>query len=248
LLNDVCGIKLQGNQITVGSAHFPSRMTICDKEIPASFDTEGTVCLASNDREPRFAIEKRAVAALVSVVSPSQAVATARPLPRQIETRAISAGVRLTGTDLAQATDKGTAVHEALRILLCRPDLRHRVGQHCRIAEAEIELLAQQAQALRQTLTELGYSRLHIEQPIEIELADGGRQSIIVDLIAEGAHGFMIVDHKSGPVADHLARFESYWPQLAAYINTVGDRGNKPVNGAAVFWTETGELTLGIGI
>jgi ATP-dependent exoDNAse (exonuclease V) beta subunit len=248
LLNDVCGIKLQGNQITVGSAHFPSRMTICDKEIPASFDTEGTVCLASNDREPRFAIEKRAVTAVVSVVSPSQAVATARPLPRQIETRAISAGVRLTGSDLAQATDKGTAVHEALRILLCRPDLRHRVGQHCRIAEAEIELLAQQAQALRQTLTELGYSRLHIEQPIEIELADGGRQSIIVDLIAEGAHGFMIVDHKSGPVADHVARFESYWPQLAAYINTVGDRGSKPVNGAAVFWTETGELTLGIGI
>lgn len=61
------------------------------------------------------------------------------------------------------------------------------MGQHCRIAEAEVELLAQQAQALRQTLTELGYSRLHIEQPIEIELADGGRQSIIVDLIAEGS-------------------------------------------------------------
>jgi ATP-dependent exoDNAse (exonuclease V) beta subunit len=201
--------------------------------------------LASSNREPKFAIEKRAVGSLVLVVSPSQAVATARPLPRQIETRAIAAGVRLTGSDLAQATDKGTAVHEALRILLCRPDLRGRVSQHCRVSAAEVELLAQQAQALRQTLAELGYTRLHIEQPIELELADGGRQSIIVDLIAEGTDGFMIVDHKSGPVADHAARFESYWPQLAAYIDAVEFKAGKAVRSAAVFWTETGELTLG---
>jgi ATP-dependent helicase/nuclease subunit A len=245
LLNDVCGIKLQGNQITVGSANFPSRMTVCDKEMPASFDTEGTVWLASNDREPRFAIEKRAVTTLFAVVSPSQAVATARLLPRQIETRAIAAGVRLSGSDLAQATDKGTAVHEALRILLCRPDLRGRVSQHCRVSDAEVELLAQQAQSLRQTLADLGYTRLHIEQPIDIALSDGGRQSIILDLIAEGPHGFMIVDHKSGAVADHAQRFESYWPQLAAYIDAVGAKGAKAVDGAAIFWTETGELTIG---
>lgn len=245
LLNDGCGIKLQGNQITVGAAHFPSRMTICGKEIPASFDREDRVRLESNDREPRFAIERRAIGLITPVISPSQAMATTRPLPLQIETRPISAGVRLTGSDLAQATDKGTAVHEALRILLCRPDLRHRVGQHCRIAEAEVELLAQQAQALRQTLTELGYSRLHIEQPIDIALSDGGRQIIILDLIAEGPNGIIIVDHKSGAVADHAKRFESYWPQLAAYIDAVGTKGEKAVDGAAVFWTETGELTIG---
>lgn len=248
LLHDVCSIKLQGNEITVGSANFPSRMTICDKEIPASFDTVGRICLASSNREPRFAIERRAIGQLTSVISPSQAIATARPLPSQIDTRAISVGVRLTGSDLAQATDKGTAVHEALRILLCRPDLRGRVSQHCRVSDAEVQVLEQQAQALRQTLAELGYPRLHIEQPIEIALTDGGRQSIIVDLIAEGAEGFIIIDHKSGPIADHTVRFESYWPQLAAYIDAVGNRGGKPVNGAAVFWTETGELTLGLGI
>jgi hypothetical protein len=116
------------------------------------------------------------------------------------------------------------------------------------VSDAEVQVLEQQAQALRQTLAELGYPRLHIEQPIEIALTDGGRQSIIVDLIAEGAEGFIIIDHKSGPIADHAVRFESYWPQLAAYIDAVGNRGGKPVNGAAVFWTETGELTLGLGI
>jgi hypothetical protein len=119
------------------------------------------------------------------------------------------------------------------------------VGQHCRASEAEVELLAKQAQALGQTLTDLGYPRLHVEQPIEFELADGGRQSIIVDLIAEGTDGFMIVDHKSGPVVDHALRFESYWPQLVAYIDAVGTKGGRAVAGAAIFWTETGELTIG---
>ncbi|TXG82229.1 MAG: hypothetical protein E6R12_12030 [Sphingomonadales bacterium] len=55
----------------------------------------------------------------------------------------------------------------------------------------------------------------------------------------------MIVDHKSGAVADHAQRFESYWPQLAAYIDAVGAKGEKAVDGAAIFWTETGELTIG---
>jgi ATP-dependent exoDNAse (exonuclease V) beta subunit len=219
-------------------------MTICDKEIPASFAAETRVGLDASDRELRFAIEQRPVMELEAVISPSLALSTHRPLPREIETRAVADGVRLSGTDLAQATDKGTAVHEALRILLCRPDLKDRVSQHCRASEAEVELLAKQAQALGQTLTDLGYPRLHVEQPIEIELADGGRQSIIVDLIAEGADGFMVVDHKSGPVVDHALRFESYWPQLVAYIEAVGAKRSKAVRGVGIFWTETGELTV----
>jgi ATP-dependent exoDNAse (exonuclease V) beta subunit len=244
LMNDVCGLTLQGNQITISAERFPARMTICDKEIPASFAAETRVGLGALDRELRFAIEQRPVMELEAVISPSLALSTHRPLPREIETRAIADGVRLSGTDLAQATDKGTAVHEALRILLCRPDLKDRVSQHCRASEAEVELLAKQAQALGQTLMDLGYPRLHVEQPIEIELADGGRQSIIVDLIAEGTDGFMIVDHKSGPVVDHALRFESYWPQLAAYIEAVGAKGSKAVRSVGIFWTETGELTV----
>jgi ATP-dependent exoDNAse (exonuclease V) beta subunit len=159
----------------------------------------------------------------------------------------IAPGVKLTGPDLVQATDRGTAIHEALRILLCRPDLRHRVQAHCRILDADVEFLSQQADALRQALADLGYPRLHVEQPIEVPLSDGGSQSIILDLIAEGPSGFMIVDHKSGAVSDHALRFERYWPQLAAYIDAVGTKGAKVVDGAAIFWTETGELTIGGG-
>lgn len=245
LLSDVCGIKFQGNQVSVGAVDFPARMTICGKELPASFEAENKVHLNVSDRELRFALEQRPIDVLTCVVSPSQAIATSRPMPRQIETRAIAPGIRLSGPDLAQATDKGTAIHEALRILLCRPDLRHRVQEHCRIVDAEVEFLEQQAMALCQTLADLGYPRLHVEQPIQVPLSDGGSQSIILDLIAEGPSGFMIVDHKSGAVSDHALRFERYWPQLAAYVDAVSAKGGKPVDGAAVFWTETGELTLG---
>ncbi|MBL0117370.1 MAG: PD-(D/E)XK nuclease family protein [Sphingomonadales bacterium] len=73
------------------------------------------------------------------------------------------------------------------------------------------------------------------EQPIEVPLSDGGSQSIILDLIAEGPDGFLIVDHKSGAVSDHALRFERYWPQLAAYIDAVGTKGAKAVDGAAIF-------------
>jgi hypothetical protein len=247
-MNDVCGLVLDGNQIIVGAKSFPARLTICDKDIPASFEAEERATLDLPDRELRFAIVPQPAEELVPVVSPSLAISTYRPLPVTIETRTISAGVRLAGEDLAQATDKGTAIHEALRILICRPDFKDRVGPHCRVSEPEVEILAQQAQALRQALAELGYPRLHLEQPIEIELADGGRQSIILDLIAEGDDGFMIVDHKSGPVADHAARFESYWPQLAAYIDAISLVGGKAVRGSAVFWTESGELTCGFDV
>ena len=120
--------------------------------------------------------------------------------------------------------------------------------EHCRILDAEVEFLSQQADALRQALADIGYPRLHVEQPIEVPLSDGGSQSIILDLIAEGTSGFMIVDHKSGAVEDHALRFERYWPQLAAYVDAVGLMGGKSVDGVAVFWTETGELTLGRGI
>jgi ATP-dependent exoDNAse (exonuclease V) beta subunit len=248
LLNDACGIRFQGNQISVGAEEFPARMTICSKELPASFEAENKVHLDASDRELRFALERRPIDAMASVVSPSQATETSRPLPSQIETRAIAPGVMLAGPDLVQATDRGTAIHEALRILLCRPDLSHKVHEHCRILDAEVEFLVQQAEALRQALADLGYTQLHVEQPIDIPLSDGGSQSIILDLIAEGPSGFMIVDHKSGAVSNPALRFERYWPQLAAYVDAVGAMGGKSVDGVAVFWTETGELTLGRGI
>lgn len=109
LLNDVCGIRFQGNQISVGAAEFPARMTICSKELPALFEAENKVHLDASDRELRFALERRPIDAMTSVVSPSQAIATSRPSPDR-DAQIAPAGVKLTGPDLVQATDRGIAI------------------------------------------------------------------------------------------------------------------------------------------
>jgi len=54
----------------------------------------------------------------------------------------------------------------------------------------------------------------------------------------------LVIDHKSGAVVDHAARFASYWPQMAAYTDAVEALGTTPVTSVAIFWTDNGELTL----
>jgi hypothetical protein len=171
----------------------------------------------------------------IAVLSPSQAVVTGRPMPEHLETRAVAPGVRVAGSESCPGRRPGTAIHDAFRILLQRPDLKDRVAAHCRMEAENVEALALQTEGLRRALAELGYPDLHVEQPLEIALADGGTQTAIIDLIAEGPDGYLIVDHKSGAVADHVARFATYWPQLAAYADAVEAIGGKPVSGVAIF-------------
>ena len=245
VMADACGVSIAGNQIHLGADCFPARLTVCGKERPASFDEASKRIAAGSTREPRFALVSSPMRAATAVAIASQATSTARQLPKPLETRAIAPAARITSLELERATDKGTAVHEALRILLLRPDLKHRVKSHCRLDEGEVDRLAEQAECLRTALAELGYPELHVEQPLEVALSDGGTQTVVVDLIAEGPAGYIVVDHKSGAVADHGARFETYWPQLAAYAEAIAARGQKSVTGAAIFWTDTGEMTLG---
>ena len=78
----------------------------------------------------------------------------------------------------------------------------------------------------------------------KVKLSDGGTLTAIIDLLAEGDEGFMIVDHKSGPVANHALRFASYWPQLSAYADAIDALGEKPVAAVSIFWTDSGELSV----
>ena len=107
-----------------------------------------------------------------------------------------------------------------------------------------MEALEKQARGLAKMLAEMGYPELHVEQPLEIALSDGGTLNATVDLIAEGPDGYIIVDHKSGAVVDHADRFADYWPQLAAYADAVTAIGDKQVHGGAVFWTDTGHVSF----
>ncbi|UNK79500.1 UvrD-helicase domain-containing protein [Sphingopyxis granuli] len=247
IMTGSCGVSISDNQIHVGDATFSARNLICGTEMSACFEEPdiGDRVLPHGQRSLRHAIVEQVAIAPVAITGPSGAVTANRPLPAGLETIAIAPGVVLTGEELTLATDKGTAIHEAFRILLQRPDLKHRVGPRCRLSEADVEALAAQAEGLRQTLADRGYGKLHVEQPLEIRLDDGGTQMAIIDLLAESADGYLIIDHKSGPAPDPAARFATYWPQLSAYAEVVDGLGGTPVQGVSIFWTDSGEMTVG---
>jgi len=237
------GLSLGTNTVELGSQSFSAKVHSLQAALPPCFG-EDTISASSNKREPRFAVIEQGIEPAIAIVSPSKALETARVMPAVLTTSQVAPGWRVEGEELSLATDKGTAIHEALRILLQRPDLAHRVAAHCRLSKADVEALEQQVQGLTKALAEMGYPELHVEQPLEIALDDGGTLNAIIDLIAEGPEGYLVVDHKSGAVDDHAKRMATYWPQLAAYAEAVEAAGEKPVKGTSIFWTDTGELTL----
>ena len=245
ILSDECGFGVDKSEIFVGENRFSARNLICGKDMPSSIDLETQIMIANFDREPRFAINTNDPLSLKAVLSPSQTLEASRPLPDKIETRVIATGLKISGLGSSEASDKGTAVHKAYQILICRPDHKVRVSTHCGIGGDEVDILEDQVSSLRHELSELGYDRLHSEQPIEIILSDGGSQIVIIDLIAEGPDGFMIVDFKSGTFIYELRDYAAYWPQLSAYCDAVETRSGKAVKAAALFWTQTGQLTVG---
>jgi ATP-dependent helicase/nuclease subunit A len=244
MMSDYGGHRLGANSVEINGESYAAKVHTLDAALPPCFEEDAVAAAMAGQREPRFALNALPLPLANAVVSPSQALETALAVPTNLTTMQIAPGCRVQSTDLTIATDKGTAIHEALRILLQRPDLVHRVAGHCRLAEEDVAVLGQQAQALAKALADLGYPELHVEQPLEIALSDGGTLHAIIDLIAEGPDGYFIVDHKSGGVDDHAERMTTYWPQLAAYAEAVKVVGDKPVKQVAIFWTDTGEMTL----
>jgi hypothetical protein len=244
LMDEHGALSLGANSVELGGQSFSAKVHALEAALPPCFGEDAADLAGADKREPRFAVIEQAIEPAIVIVSPSKALETVRVMPVALTTTQVAPGWRVEGEELSLATDKGTAIHEALRILLLRPDLNHRVAAHCRLSNADVEALERQAQGLAKALAELGYPDLHVEQPLEIALNDGGTLNAIIDLIAEGPEGYLIVDHKSGAVDDHAQRMATYWPQLAAYAEAVEAAGKKPVKGTSIFWTDTGELTL----
>ena len=243
ILLDDCGFSVKANSVAIGDLSFPVRQTICGDELPAIFEQSTGQEDSEAHITPREAIEPRAMPILREAAGPSRALSTERVTPDDLELVDIGPGVQIPASMMAQAADRGSAIHEALRILLLRSDLKHRVMAHCQLDEGVVGTLAEQAEGLRDQLSSRGFDTLHVEQPIDIWLDDGGRMTAIMDLLAEGPDGFVIVDHKSGPVSDHETRFQTYWPQLASYASAVEALEIKPVRAVAIMWTDTGMLT-----
>ena len=139
-------------------------------------------------------------------------------------------------------SSRGTALHLALRTYLTRPDLADRIGASVGLDEVTLDLVRQRAQALKLWLKGLGLETLICEMQILGKTSDGAEVPGIIDLVAVGPNGCMIIDHKSGGSGKGL---DVYWSQLSAYINVLpAIYPDLPLLGAAVFWLDHGRLEL----
>ena len=162
---------------------------------------------------------------------------------RPLETTRLSDGVAETRT--GSATERGTAWHLAFRVLVERPDLTDRIAAATGLPDGAITQIGRQAEALTGWLSERGYDKLHFELPLQETAADGSETNAILDCLAEGPGGLLILDHKSGPCPDPDARFADYRPQLDAYAAMVRAKWpGKPLRGIAIHWMSEGTVTL----
>ncbi|MCV2890662.1 UvrD-helicase domain-containing protein [Ruegeria aquimaris] len=175
--------------------------------------------------------------------SPSTIVALAQPEALRLETLRLAPGVDETRT--TDAADRGTAWHLAFRVLADRPDLANRIAAATGLPEKAVEQIACQAKAVTGWLKEHGYQKIHFELPLQEAAPDGSETNAILDCLAEGPAGLLILDHKSGPCPDPTARFATYMPQLSAYAEMVRRKWpDKPLNGVAIHWMSEGSLSV----
>lgn len=213
------GMKLEPGQIRLGEAAFPARTSFCGKEMPPECEDEAPSRSQSLARLGRRAIVPRPLRPNggPALLVPSGLPVPLSPLPAGLATDSIGPPLPMPREAFASATDRGTALHDMLRILLVRPDMRDRAAAALGLDWQTCAILARQAESLRAWLASRGYVTLMTEVPVEVQLPGGARVSAALDLVARGEAGLAIIDHKSDTVSDCDARFAHHWPQLSAY-------------------------------
>jgi ATP-dependent helicase/nuclease subunit A len=74
--------------------------------------------------------------------------------------------------------------------------------------------------------------RIHCEVPVQHRAASGAEVNGVIDLIAEGPAGRLVLDHKSGG-----GIYEDYMNQLELYIRTLGTDSPRRT-AAAIHWID----------
>ncbi len=245
------GLKVQPGKLVVGETGWPARILECCEEVPPEFNAPQPVAYAPplgfGDRRAAAGGGKspeKAPARTPWRVRPSQLAAENAPPPGPVQHIDLGAPVPLDGDGFDQADQRGTAWHLAFRTAVLRPDLQQRARAATGLDQQAADALLAQAQALTGWLKGAGYDRLHLELPVQIEEPTGAQTNAIIDLLAEGDGGFLIVDHKSGAPAELAAGFAGYRGQLAAYAQVIARQfPHKPVRGLAINWMRAGIVT-----
>ena len=244
MLIQECELEIHAGQVTVGGAAYPARSLECTDEPPAEFDVlvpiETEAMISFGELRDMRKTEKTPWR-----ISPSQLVKDTPPTPSSIETVDLGTPVDAAEDGFDHAATRGTAWHLVFRTAIARPDL---LDQACQAAGVETEVakaIEAQSRAVKDWLKGMGYDRFHLELPLQIEEPSGAQTNAIIDLLAEGPDGFLIVDHKSG-LADELEEsFATYRPQLEAYAAVLSKQfPEKTVQGLAINWMRRGFVSI----
>jgi ATP-dependent exoDNAse (exonuclease V) beta subunit len=135
---------------------------------------------------------------------------------------------------------RGTAIHLAMRTCLTRPDLQLALPMATGLDETTLTRVATRAAELQNWLTADGYTDLRCEISLLGHTAEGAEIPGMIDLLAIGPKGCLLIDHKTGGVGEGLG---AYWPQLSTYAGLVGDVFPElALRGVAIHWVDHGRL------
>jgi ATP-dependent helicase/nuclease subunit A len=230
---DACAPQIGDGKLRVGGVDCPAVITQLPElarftEYPTGVDRDA----------PRFGNVVPLSSAPTSPwrLQPSQS-ATTETTP---ESRGINLGAPWSST-VSNAT-RGTALHLAMRTYLTRSDLIDALPAATGLDDATLALVAERANALKTWLSADGYTDLQCEIPVLGYSPEGAEIPGMIDLLAIGPKGCLLIDHKTGGAGFGLGH---YWPQLSAYTRLITNVfPQKPLQGVAVFWVDHGRLEL----
>jgi ATP-dependent helicase/nuclease subunit A len=241
VFNDASAPQVGSGKLRIGGVDCPSHITQMPEHAGFTEYLAGT-----NTDTPRLghATPLPAVTLTPWRLQPSQ-FTTAQPAP---DSRSVTLGMAWTRTVSDAA--RGTALHFALRTCLTRPDLITALPMATGLDEETLEQVAERAGALKAWLAANGYTDLQCEIPVLGHSPDGAEIPGMIDLLATGPQGCLLIDHKTGGAGAGLG---PYWPQLLAYAGLLARVSpKKPVLGAAIHWVDHGKLeivsTVGINV
>ncbi len=178
-------------------------------------------------------------------IQPSQLQETNHSGIPPVKTIQLATGIPEQTGVFENASERGTALHLAFRVLLQDPQKTDQVALATGLSDKVLGRVRDQALEVEAWLNTLGYSELHFELPMQLEQNSGAQSNAVVDLLAEGPDGFLILDHKSGRCEYPTQKFASFYPQLEAYCGLVqAVFPGKPVDAIAINWMNEGKVSV----
>lgn len=241
LLRDKGGLEMHENGFSLCERHFPARISEGISDEPEKPEISEVLAHAG------FGARRVLNLALRTAWRRSPSTLEGAQAAPNSKLKTIDLGAPVTDTRMVAANIRGTAWHLAFRVLIKHPDRVEQLRDATGLSETTLNDISAQAKLLAAWLSKRGYDRLHFELPLQERAPDGSETNAIIDCLAEGPAGLLIVDHKSGACPDPEARFATYLPQLTAYADLVRlNWPDKRLDGIAINWMSEGTLSMSL--